>query len=150
MLDARNTEVLGGEVDYIVTKWKANKVSIKSLLLLLRVLNSNRFEWKQQQDLYNHVRTFCQTDNPPPPWVPFGIKQKNLGNYPLSSKKVVSWVLNFVILVDTSKKVFAESAQKEEVDSTSEFSQARQAALAEALEAKSKVVKTFTQLVRPI
>lgn len=54
-----------------------------------------------------------------------------------------------MFLVDTSKKVFAESAQKEEVDSTSEFSQARQAALAEALEAKSKVIKTFTQLVRP-
>ena len=49
--------------------------------------------------------------------------------------------------VDTSKKVFAESEKKEEVDTTSEFSQARQAALAEALEAKSKVTKTFTQLV---
>lgn len=53
----------------------------------------------------------------------------------------------FPFKVDTSKKVFAESEKKEEVDTTSEFSQARQAALAEALEAKSKVTKTFTQLV---
>lgn len=52
-------------------------------------------------------------------------------------------------LVDTTKKVFAQN-EKQEVDETSEFSQARQAALAEALEARSKVTKTFTQQVKTL
>jgi hypothetical protein len=54
-----------------------------------------------------------------------------------------------VCLVDTTKKVFAQN-EKQEVDETSEFSQARQAALAEALEARSKVTKTFTQQVNTL
>ena len=61
-----------------------------------------------------------------PPWVPFGVRQINQ--------------------VDTSKKVFAQN-EKQEEDSTSDFSQARQAALAEAMEAKLKITKTFTQQV---
>ena len=48
--------------------------------------------------------------------------------------------------MDTSKRVLAES-DKPEVDESSEFSQARQAALAQALEAKNKVTKTFTKQV---
>ena len=50
------------------------------------------------------------------------------------------------LIVDTTKKVFAQN-EKQEEDGSSEFSQARQAALAEAMEAKSKVTKTFTQQV---
>ena len=50
-----------------------------------------------------------------------------------------------IFLVDTSKKVFAQN-EKQEEDGSSEFSQARQAALAEAMEAKTKVTKTFTQV----
>jgi hypothetical protein len=65
------------------------------------------------------------TDLAPPPWVPFGIKQTSQ--------------------VDTSKKVLAQSETTE--DNSSEFSQARKAALAEAIEAKSKVTKTFVEKV---
>ena len=43
--------------------------------------------------------------------------------------------------------MFAQN-EKQEEDGSSEFSQARQAALAEAMEAKSKVTKTFTQQVK--
>ena len=47
--------------------------------------------------------------------------------------------------VDTTKKVLKNEVQEE--DKSSEFSQARQAALAEALQAKSKVNKNHTQQV---
>ncbi len=44
-----------------------------------------------------------------------------------------------------TKKVLADNEKKE--DESSEFAQIRQAALAEALEAKQKTGKTFTQKV---
>ncbi len=73
------------------------------------------------------MRTANRTETAPPPWVPFGSHQTNQ--------------------VDTSKKAL-EQSEKQETDSTSEFSQARQAALAEAMEAKLKITKTFTQTVK--
>ena len=44
--------------------------------------------------------------------------------------------------MDTTQKVFANNEVQED-DGTSEFSQARQAALADAIQAKAKVTKTF-------
>lgn len=93
-----NCQVLGGNVDYLITKWKT------------------------QKELAQHVRAFVSNSSRPP-WVPFGTAQKNQ--------------------VDTSQKVLKNEVNEE--DSTSEFSQARQAALAEALKAKSKINKPFTQ-----
>lgn len=78
------------------------------------------------QELMQMVRSANRTQTVPPPWVPFGSSQANQ--------------------VDTSKKVL-EQTIKQETESSSEFSQARQAALAEALEAKLKITKTFTQTV---
>lgn len=82
-------------------------------------------KWKTAKELQQHVRV-VNLATAPPPWVPFGVRQVNQ--------------------VDTSKKVFAQNETQEE-DATSEFSQARQAALAEAMEAKLKITKTFTQQV---
>jgi hypothetical protein len=48
--------------------------------------------------------------------------------------------------VDTSKKVFSQNEVQEE-DENSNFSQARQAALAEAMDAKLKITKTFVHQV---
>lgn len=102
MLNNANCQVLGGYVDYLVSKWKTNK------------------------ELQQHVRV-VNLATAPPPWVAFGMKQ--------------------TIQVDTSKKVFAQN-EKQAEDETSEFSQARQAALAEAMEAKLKITKTFAPQVR--
>ena len=78
------------------------------------------------QELSQHVRVANLTETAPPPWVPFGARQTNQ--------------------VDTSKKVFAQNETQDQEDG-SEFSLARQAALAEAMEAKLKITKTFTQTV---
>jgi hypothetical protein len=86
ILDSKNTDVLGGEVDYMVTKWKANKVRLGLILIYIKRQKILIIEIKIIfiEDLTNHIRIFCQTDNPPPPWVPFGIKQKNLGTFRFS------------------------------------------------------------------
>jgi hypothetical protein len=91
--------VLGGNVEYLVQKWRTNK------------------------DMLNHVREGTGNNgDAPPPWVPFGQKQINK--------------------VDTTQKSLQQ--QVKEDDGTSDFSQARQAALAEAMQEKLKVNKTFT------
>lgn len=109
-------------------------IKIKSNLLILnnqscQVLGGHVeylvAKWKTAKELQQHVRV-VNLATAPPPWVPFGVRQVNQ--------------------VDTSKKVFAQNETQEE-DATSEFSQARQAALAEAMEAKLKITKTFTQQV---
>lgn len=89
------------------------------------------------------------THSAPPVWVPFGTRQGQV----VQGKTVIFliWIILkkkiiLIFKVDTSKKVFAQN-EKQEEDGASEFSQARQAALAEAMEAKSKVTKTFTQQV---
>ncbi len=82
-------------------------------------------KWMTNKELQQHVRV-VNLATAPPPWTPFGVRQVNQ--------------------VDTSKKVFAQNQTQEE-DTNSEFSQARQAALAEAMEAKLKITKTFTQQV---
>jgi hypothetical protein len=98
--------VLGGHVDYLVQKWRANK------------------------DILSHVRdgTGNSTADAPPAWVPFGHKQVNK--------------------VDTTKKSLQQQVNKED-DGTSDFSQSRQAAVAEAMQDKLKVNKTFTQQTTP-
>jgi tudor domain-containing protein 3 len=79
-------------------------------------------KWKATKDLTNHVRTGNNTgDGAAPVWVPFGAVQTNK--------------------VDTSKKTLQQNEMPE--DSTSEFSQQRQAALAEAMQDKLKINKTF-------
>jgi hypothetical protein len=94
--------------------------------------------------LLQHVRAMNMTEIAPPPWVPFGTKQTNQGVYLFFNSNCIHFCLNIHKIVDTSKKVLAQNEKPEE-DGTSEFSQARQAALAEAIQAKSKVTKTFTQ-----
>jgi tudor domain-containing protein 3 len=101
ILNNQTYQILGGNVQYLVEKWKTNR------------------------ELQQHVRVVSAMAAAPP-WVPFGVRQINQ--------------------VDTSKKVFSQN-EKQEEDSTSDFSQARQAALAEAMEAKLKITKTFTQQV---
>ncbi|CAF0731698.1 unnamed protein product [Brachionus calyciflorus] len=100
ILFAKNVKILGGNVDYLVNKWKLTK------------------------DLSHHIRKMCLTDTAPPPWVPFGTRQKTQ--------------------VDTSKKVFEETNPKDD-QQTNEFSEARKAVVAEALETKAKTIKTFAQ-----
>lgn len=48
--------------------------------------------------------------------------------------------------MDTSKKVFEETEKRD--DDSNEFSEARKAIVAEALEAKTKTTKTFVQQVK--
>jgi tudor domain-containing protein 3 len=103
ILTSKTCELLGGNVEVLVQKWKQSK------------------ELQEMQ----LMRGKNLTHTAPPKWIAFGSKQ-------------ISQV------VDTSQKVFAQN-QKQEEDETSEFSQARQAALAEAIAAKTKVTKTFTQ-----
>ena len=55
LLNDKNATVLGGYVDYLVTKWKTN------------------------QDLSQHVRQANATETAPPPWVPFGYRQQAQG-----------------------------------------------------------------------
>ena len=83
-------------------------------------------KWKTNKELSHHVRT-ANSSTAPPPWVPFGVRQ--------------------VSQVDTSKKALAQNEKSEE-ESNTEFSQARQAALAEAMEAKLKITKTFVAQVK--
>jgi hypothetical protein len=80
-------------------------------------------KWRTNKDILSHVRENVGNNvDAPPAWVPFGHKQVNV--------------------VDTSQKSLQH--QVKEDDGTSEFSQARQAALAEAMQEKLKVHKTFT------
>ncbi len=87
-------------------------------------------KWRTAKDILNNVRNNNNANgdgavrnDAPPPWVPFGAKQTNR--------------------VDTSKKSLQQTTKED--DGTSEFSQARQAALAAAMQEKLNVNKTFIQ-----
>ena len=109
------------------------KAKTSSLLLnnkVCQVLGGNvehlYSKWKQTKDLANHVRIGNTNDgSSAPTWVPFGSQQANK--------------------VDTSKKTLKQVESTE--DETSEFSQQRQAALAEAMQDKLKIDKTFIHQV---
>lgn len=83
-------------------------------------------KWLQNKELTAHIRNGTKGENTPPAWVPFGTTTQTANQ------------------VDTSRKTLDSNETKSQEDSTSEFSQARQAALAEALQDKLKINKTFT------
>ena len=85
-------------------------------------------KWKTTKDLAHLVRTGGNSTDgsAAPTWVPFGAQQANK--------------------VDTSKKTLAQAETSVENES-SEFSQQRQAALAEAMQDKLKINKTFIHQV---
>jgi hypothetical protein len=82
-------------------------------------------KWKTTKELANYVRIGGDS-SAAPPWVPFGTQQTNK--------------------VDTTKKTLKQTETSLE-DETSEFSQQRQAALAEAMQEKLKINKTFIHQV---
>ena len=86
-------------------------------------------KWKATKELANHVRTGGDSSSAAPPWVPLGTQQTNK--------------------VDTSKRTLKQTETTVE-DETSEFSQQRQAALAEAMQEKLKINKTFIHQVTSI
>jgi hypothetical protein len=111
-----------------VVKSKQSSLQLKgnSCKVLGGVVDYLYSKWKTAKELSNHVRTGVTSEaGAPPPWQPFGAR--NQQNVPQ---------------VDTSKKTLQQSIENPE-DASSEFSQARQAALAEAMQDKLKINKTF-------
>jgi hypothetical protein len=111
-------------------------IKIKSNLLILNSKNSQILggkvdhlieKWKTTRDIQQHTRMTSLAETAPPPWVPFGRRLEQV--------------------IDTTQKVLGNENGNETNNDDSQFTQARQNALAEAMAAKLKITKTFVPSV---